>query len=526
MKIALAQLNYTVGDIEGNKLKIIDAIHKAKALRADLVLFAEQALSGTPAFDLLRKTTFLELCEDALVEIASCCDGIAAVVGLPYLTEKGTISAAALIQDRKVLRYVGKQHITARREMGFLIPSKGYEYAIIKGHKCAIVVGDDLPRTHDMDKSVETILSINARRYGKGLLSYRYESMRHLAYVEGKHIVLINQVGGATDIVYDGTSGAMNAQGQIALLMKSFEEDFAIYDTEAPVEPVTLPTTYNDRTRMVYQAACCGLRDFFRKNDYRKAAIGLSGGIDSAVVACIAADALGRENVRALLMPSQFSSDHSVEDAKTLAERLGIGYNVIPITEIYRSVMDTLIPVTGGTEFDATEENIQARIRTVLLMALQNKTDSILLNSSNKSENALGLCTLYGDTAGAFSVTGDLYKSEMYDLARHINRVHGNVIPESILDKEPSSELRPDQKDSDLLPPYEVVDAILYRMIEEGQHREEIVNAGFDSQVVEKIHSMIMRNEKKRYQFPPVLRLSACAFGHERLMPLTSKYGD
>ena len=188
--------------------------------------------------------------------------------------------------------------------------------------------------------------------------------------------------------------------------------------------------------------------------------------------------------------------------------------------------MDTLKPVTGGTEFDATEENIQARIRTVLLMALQNKTDSILLNSSNKSENALGLCTLYGDTAGAFSVTGDLYKSEMYDLARYINRVHGNVIPESILDKEPSSELRPDQKDSDLLPPYEVVDAILYRMIEEGQHREEIVNAGFDSEVVEKIHSMIMRNEKKRYQFPPVLRLSSCSFGHERLMPLTNKYGD
>ncbi len=526
MKIALAQLNYTIGDIEGNKLKIIDAINKAKSLHADLVLFAEQALSGTPAFDLLRKTTFLELCEDALVEIASCCDGIAAIVGLPYLTEKGTISAAALIQDRKVLRYVGKEHITARREMGFIVPSKGYEYAVIKGHKCAIVVGDDLSRTHDMDKSVETILSINARRYGKGLLSYRYESMRRLAYVEGKNIVLVNQVGGATDIVYDGTSGAMNAQGEIAVLLKSFEEDFALYDTKAPVQPVTLPTTYNDRTRLVYQAACCGLRDFFRKNDYRKAAIGLSGGIDSAVVACIAADTLGRENVRALLMPSQFSSDHSVEDAKVLAERLGIGYNVIPITEIYRSVMDTLKPVTGGTEFDATEENIQARIRTVLLMALQNKTDSILLNSSNKSENALGLCTLYGDTAGAFSVTGDLYKSEMYDLARYINRVHGNVIPESILDKEPSSELRPDQKDSDLLPPYEVVDAILYRMIEEGQHREEIVNAGFDSHVVEKIHAMIMRNEKKRYQFPPVLRLSACAFGHERLMPLTNRYGD
>ena len=525
MKIAIAQLNYTIGDVEGNTSKIIDSIQKAKERKADLVIFAEQAVSGTPAFDLLRKTTFLELCEDALVEIASCCDGIAAIVGLPILTAEGTISAAALIQDRKVLRYVGKKYITARREMGFLVGSKGYEYATIKGHKCAIVVGDDLSRERDYDKSVETVISINARKYGKGTMTYRYEVMRNLSFVEGKNIVMVNQVGGSTDIVYDGTSGAFNNRGELVLMMKNFEEDFQIFDTRAQARPVVIPTS-GDRTRLVYEAARCGLRDFFLKNGYRKASIGLSGGIDSAVVACLAADALGRENVRALLMPSQFSSDHSVEDAKALAENLGIEYNVIPITEIYKSVVDTLKPVIGGTEFDATEENIQTRIRTILLMAVQNKTDYVLLNSSNKSENALGLCTLYGDTAGAFSPTGDLYKSEMYDVARYINRTFGNPIPENILDKEPSSELHPNQKDSDILPPYEVVDAILYRMIEEGQHREEIVNAGFDSEVVEKIHSMIMRNEKKRYQFPPVLRLSMCSFGHERLMPLTNKYGD
>ena len=513
MKIAIAQLNYTIGDIDGNASKIIDSINKAKAQRADLVIFAEQAVSGTPAFDLLRKTTFLELCEDALVEIASCCDGIAAIVGLPILTREGTISAAALIQDRKVLRYVGKKYITARREMGFLVPSKGFEYATIKGHKCAIIVGDDLSREHDFDKSVETVISINARKYGKGAMTYRYDMMRHLSFVEAKNIVLVNQVGGATDIVYDGTSGAFNNRGELVLMMKQFEEDFQIFDTKAQNPPVGVPSTYNDRTRMVYQAARCGLRDFFLKNGYKKACIGLSGGIDSAVVACLAADALGAGNVRALLLPSQFSSDHSVEDAKKLAENLGVEYNVIPITEIYTSVVNTLKPVIGGREFDATEENIQTRIRTVLLMAVQNKTDYILLNSSNKSENALGLCTLYGDTAGAFSPTGDLYKSEMYDVARYINRTFGNVIPENILDKE-------------ILPPYEVVDASLLRMIEEGQHREEIVNAGFDSEVVEKIHCMIMRNEKKRYQFPPVLRLSMCSFGHERLMPLTNKYGD
>ena len=337
MKIAIAQLNYTIGDIDGNASKIIDSINKAKAQRADLVIFAEQAVSGTPAFDLLRKTTFLELCEDALVEIASCCDGIAAIVGLPILTREGTISAAALIQDRKVLRYVGKKYITARREMGFLVPSKGFEYATIKGHKCAIIVGDDLSREHDFDKSVETVISINARKYGKGTMTYRYDMMRHLSFVEAKNLVLVNQVGGATDIVYDGTSGAFNNRGELVLMMKQFEEDFQIFDTKAQNPPVGVPSTYNDRTRMVYQAARCGLRDFFLKNGYKKACIGLSGGIDSAVVACLAADALGAGNVRALLLPSQFSSDHSVEDAKKLAENLGIEYNVIPITEIYTS---------------------------------------------------------------------------------------------------------------------------------------------------------------------------------------------
>lgn len=430
MKIAIAQLNYTIGDVEGNTSKIIDSIQKAKERKADLVIFAEQAVSGTPAFDLLRKTTFLELCEDALVTIASCCDGIAAIVGLPILTSQGTISAAALIQDRKVLRYVGKKYITARREMGFLVGSKGYEYATIKGHKCAIVVGDDLSRERDYDKSVETVISINARKYGRGTMTYRYEVMRNLSFVEGKNIVMVNQVGGSTDIVYDGTSGAFNNRGELVLMMKNFEEDFQIFDTRAQARPVVIPTS-GERTRLVYEAARCGLRDFFLKNGYRKACIGLSGGIDSAVVACLAADALGRENVRALLMPSQFSSDLSVEDAKELAENLGIEYNVIPITEIYKSVVDTLTPVIGGRDFDSTEENIQTRIRTILLMAVQNKTDYVLLNSSNKSENALGLCTLYGDTAGAFSPTGDLYKSEMYDVARYINRTFGNPIPES-----------------------------------------------------------------------------------------------
>jgi len=526
MKIALAQLNYTIGDIDANVSRIIAAIRKAEAEGADLVLFAEYAVSGTPAYDLLRKTTFLTLCEEALEQIAEVCTRVTAIVGSPVLTERGAVSAAAVLRYGRVDQIVEKQYVTARREMGFIVEGEGYKTVEICGRNIAIMVGNDLAHLSEIDSKANFVVNINSRRYGKGLLSRRLETMRSLAFTEGRNIIIINQVGGSGDLVYDGTSGIMNKQGQVELFMKSFEEDFAIFDTKAEHAPVEIPyTSYNDRTRMVYHAACLGLRDYFHNNGYKKACVGLSGGIDSSVVACLAVGALGKENVKGLMMPSQFSSDDSVEDAKLLAENLGIEYSVLPITEAYTAIMDTLKPVTGGTEFDATEENIQSRIRTVLLMALQNKDGYVLLNSSNKSENAIGWCTLYGDTAGAFSVTGDLYKSEVYDLARYINSKFDNVIPEVILKKEPTSELRPNQKDSDILPPYEVVDAILYRMIEEGQHREEIINAGFDSDVVEKIHTMVMQNVKKRYQYPPVLRLSTCSFRHECLFPLVNKYG-
>ena len=528
MKIALAQLNYTIGDIAGNTAKIIIAVERAKEEGADVVLFAEQALCGTPAFDLLRKSTFIELCDEAIDEIASYCDGITAVVGAPILMQNGTQSAAVVIENGRVQRYITKADITARREMGFLSSGEGVKIVRIAGEKVAIVVGDDFSHLEDIDNDVDIVFSINARRYGKGLMSYRYETMHNKAFVESKSIVMINHVGCSGEIVYDGTSCVMNEKGEVMLLMKSFEEDFAVYDTLADNKPCEIPKELyrHERTSYLYKAAVLGLRDYFRKSGYKKACVGLSGGIDSTVVACIAVEALGKENVKALLMPSQFSTDHSVTDAAEFAEGIGIEYSVLPITEAYTSVVNTLKPAIGGRDFDATEENIQARLRTIMLMAVQNKTGHVLLNSSNKSENALGLCTLYGDTAGAFSVTGDLYKTEMYDLARYINKLKGDIIPENILEKEPSSELRPGQKDSDELPKYEVVDAILMRMIDQGQHREEIINAGFDSEVVEKIHSMVMQNEKKRYQFPPVLRLSSCAFGHERLMPLINKYGD
>ena len=526
MKIALAQLNYTIGDIDGNANRIIEAVHRAETEGADLVLFSEYAVSGTPAYDLLRKTTFLTLCEEALERIAAACRRVTAIVGSPVLTDNGAVSAAAVLHQGRIVEIIEKQYISARREMGFIEAGSGGKVVKIGGCNIAIYVGNDVAKVSEVDSDVDFVVNLNARRYGKGLLTSRYELMQRMTYRLGRNIILVNQLGGSGDLVYDGMSGVMNRNSKLELILKDFEEDFRIYDTSASYAEMDAPfTSYEHRTHMLYRAACLGLRDYFLKSGYTKACVGLSGGIDSSVVACLAVGALGKENVKGLMMPSQFSSDNSVEDAKQLANNLGIEYSVLPITAAYSAIMDTLKPVTGGTSFDATEENIQSRIRTVLLMALQNKDGYMLLNCSNKSENAIGWTTLYGDTAGAFSVTGDLYKSEIYDLARYINQNFDNVIPECILKKEPTSELHPNQKDSDILPPYEVVDAILYRMIEKGEHREEIVNAGFESDVVEKIHGMVMRNVKKRYQYPPVLRLSTSSFRHECMFPLVNHYG-
>lgn len=521
MKIALAQLNYTIGDFEGNKIKIIDAINSAKAKDADLVVFAEQAISGAPAFDLLNKVTFLELGEEALVEIASYCDDISVIIGLPTAQNNKTVSSAAVIQNRKVVRYVSKRNVRSRDEKWFITPAKGYEFVTVAGKKIAIVIGDDIRYNIEYGDYADIIVNIAASAYYRGVVEYRYEFQRKLAFTTGKYMVYVNQIGGQTDTVYDGSSAMYNPQGEAMALLKNFAEDMVVVDLD---DKKTVEIPYQNKTVNVYNAMKLALRDYFVKNGFQKACLGLSGGIDSAVVLAIAVEALGAKNVKVLMMPSQFSSDHSVDDAVEMAENLGVEYNVVPITEIYTSAVDSLKPVMGGTPFDVTEENIQSRIRLMLIMALSNKYGYVLLNTSNKSECAVGYGTLYGDATGSLSITGDLYKIEIFDLARYINRDH-EIIPENIILKEPSAELRPEQKDSDSLPPYDVLDAILYRMIEEGQHREEIINAGFDAKTVHKVYSMVLRNEHKRFQFCPTLRLSTVTFRKGRMMPLTTKYG-
>lgn len=522
MKVAVAQLNYTIGAFDANKMKIVDAIERAKKAGADVAVFAEYAISGAPAYDLLNKVQFLEMCEEALVEIAAFCDNITVVIGLPIQHSHNTLSAAAIIQNRRVVSFVTKHDVERRDEAAYLTAGDGCEYFFINGHKVAVVLGHDIAST-DFVRATDTVIFLDADRWRRRRIERRYAFMAERAYVTERNIVYVNQMGGHTDTIFDGSSAVFNHRGEAIALLDSFKEDFALVDLDADNKAIEIP--YQDKTVNTMAAIKLGLGDFFAKNGFKRACLGLSGGIDSAVVAAIAADVLGPENVRVLLMPSQFSSDHSVEDSIALAENLGVKYDIVPITDAYKLVSEAMAPIFGAdNEFGVAEENIQSRLRSVLLMALSNKFGDVLLNTTNKSELALGFSTLYGDSAGVLSILGDVYKRDVYALAHLINR-ENDIIPESIIEKEPSAELRPDQKDIDYMPPYDVVDAIIYRMLEEGQSREEIINAGFDSEVVYKIYGNILRNVQKRYQFCPVLRISHCTFGKDRVMPLTSKYG-
>jgi NAD+ synthase (glutamine-hydrolysing) len=524
MKIAACQLDYSIGDFEGNKLKIIEAISRAKSLGADLVAFAQGAISGTPGYDLLRKYTFLEHAEEALVEIASHCDDISVLVGLPTQGDGGTVCAVAHIHNRRIEHFITKKTLTPRDEKPYLVPGRGIRYLRVAGEKVAVVVGEDITGDVDFAHNVDVVICLTAHPYCRGVVERRYDFFSRVAQTAGRPVVYVNQVGGQTDVLFDGSSAAFNAQGKAIGLLKSFEEEIQIIDTAPETPAIVVPA--QDKTANVFHAMKMGLADYFRKNGFTRACLGMSGGIDSAVVAAMAVEALGRDNVRLLMMPSQFSTEHSVDDAVEMAERLGVAYDVLPITEVYKAVTETMLPVLGGTRFDTTEENIQSRIRAVMLMALSNKWGHTVLNCSNKSESAVGYGTLYGDTIGAVSIAGDLYKSEIYDIARYINRMRGGVIPENILLKEPSAELHPGQRDSDRLPTYEVLDAILYRMIEQGQHREEIINAGFDQATVMRVHKMLMGAEYKRRQGCPVFRLSTAPLGKEFILPLTNKYDE
>ncbi len=549
MKIALAQLNYHVANFELNTKKIIDAIENAKEQNADIVVFSELAVCGYPPYDFLERKEFVESCEKAVSEITGCCNGIAAVVGGPSINPeakgKNLFNSAYFLADGVIKDVIHKTllpNYDVFDEYRYFEPNSRFDVIEYKGKKIAVTVCEDLwdeqpvansfarsklyaksPMEELMTLSPDFVLNIAASPFSYSQVEIRREIVQKKADKYSVPIVYVNQVGANTDLVFDGNSMVVNSRGEVVEQMKGFVEDLQVVEMN---DVNTLPQVNfdtPDKIANIQDALVLGVKDYFAKMGFKRAILGLSGGIDSAVTVVIAVLALGAENVRVLLLPSKYSSEHSIKDAVDLAENLGIQYDTVPIESIVSGFEDSLQPIFKDLEPDVAEENIQARIRGTLLMALSNKFGHILLNTSNKSEAAVGYGTLYGDMNGGVSVLGDVYKTDVFKLARFMNR-NGEVIPENSIVKPPSAELRPDQKDSDSLPDYDILDKVLYKYIELEQSPNEIIAAGFDEAIVKRAVRMVNMNEYKRYQTAPIIRVSSKAFGIGRRMPLVAKY--
>lgn len=544
MKIALAQLNYHIGNFDSNTDKIIQNINKARKQNADLVLFSEMAVSGYPPRDFLEFNDFVDQCNVSVNQIAEHCTDIAAIVGLPtYNTNKKgkpLYNSAAFIYDGKIQSITHKTllpNYDIFDEYRYFEPNKDFNIIDFKGHKLALTICEDLWNVQDnplyitnpMDELIghnpEMIINIAASPFNYYQTKIRKEVLSKNASQYKLPLFYVNHVGAQTELLFDGGSLVMDADGSIVDELKYFEEDFKIYDTEkiCKKEYPEYHSIEKSEIAAIYDALVMGIRNYFEKLGFKKAILGLSGGIDSALTAALAAEALGAENVYNVLLPSVYSSDHSVNDSLELVKNLGMPHDIISIEEAVSAFENTLDKYFTGLPSGIAEENIQARSRGLILMALSNKFGYILLNTSNKSEAAVGYGTLYGDMNGGLSVIGDVYKTQAYELSRYINR-NGEIIPENIITKPPSAELRPDQKDSDSLPDYDILDEILYQYIENRKGPKEIVKMGFEKPLVDRILKLVNTNEYKRYQTPPMLRISTKAFGMGRRMPIVAKY--
>ncbi len=544
MNIALAQINYHIGNFQDNTGKIIDHIQKAKDAGADLVVFAELAISGYPPRDFLEFKDFVSMCEQSVEEIATHCKGIAAILGTPVFNPhkkgKPLYNAAAFLYDGKVKEYRYKTllpNYDIFDEYRYFEPNKVFEVIEFKDTRFALTICEDLWNVQDnplytinpmdelMDQKPEFIINIAASPFNYHQIDIRTEILQRNARKYALPLLYVNHVGAQTELLFDGGSMIMDKNGDILDEMEYFDEDFQIYELEDILDGRIRRGKTNTRTEtgMIQDALVMGIRNYFRKLGFSKAILGSSGGIDSAVTAILAAYALGPENVMNIMMPSRFSTDHSLKDAIDLAQNLGMPYEVINIEKGFKAFEETLKPIFKELPFDITEENLQARTRGVILMALSNKFGHILLNTSNKSEAAVGYGTLYGDMNGGLSVLGDVYKTQVFKLARYINR-DKEVIPEHIITKPPSAELRHGQLDADSLPDYKDLDEILYQYIELRQGPAEIIAMGFDENLVKRTLKLVNTNEYKRYQTPPILRVSSKAFGMGRRMPIVAKY--
>ncbi len=550
MKISIAQLDFHIGNFEKNRELICSAIRTAKRDGSQLVIFSELSVPGYPPLDLLDHADFVRKCEASVELIARECTGIAAIVGAPTLNKnsegKKLYNSALLLSEGKVLFTARKALLPTYDifdEYRYFEPERSFSVFTLGSKRIALTICEDLwdeqPFENEFEKSrlytispmdelakqnPDLVINISASPFSYSRIETRHNIFINKAKKYHLPVIDVNQTGANTELIFHGASVIVSPDGHIAEQLPFFEESVMTIDLEECISAsASRPYRKPNEIELIYKALVTGIRDYFGKMNFKKAVLGLSGGIDSAVCLCLAEAALGRENVSALLLPSRYSSDHSVTDAVKLTLTLGVKHEIISIEKPFTAFEESLAEIFSNHPADVTEENIQARIRAILLMAYSNKFGYILLNTSNKSEAAVGYGTLYGDMAGGLSVIGDVYKTDVYRLAEYINR-ETEVIPRNIISKPPSAELRPDQYDTDSLPEYKILDSILHLYIEMQKPPSEIIASGYDRDVVSRVIRMINSNEYKRYQAPPILRISSKAFGAGRRMPLVAKY--
>lgn len=548
LKISIAQLDYHTGNFEYNAQKIISNINAAKEEGIDLIVFSELCVCGYPPRDFLEFTDFIDHCARVVDEIAQHCVGIAAIVGAPAVNPviegKDLFNAAFFLADGKVKDVRHKTllpNYDIFDEYRYFEPNREFNIVEYKGYRIALTICEDLWNINDnpmyvLDPMAElakqkphVMINIAASPFYKQQAEVRRQVMKDNVQKYQIPLFYVNHIGAQTQLIFDGGSMVLDADAAVIDTLTFFKEERRSYTLRKEQDHISVAAHKKSDTRetgvmeRIHNALVLGIREYFTKQGFHKAILGLSGGIDSAVVLALASEALGNENVRVILLPSEFSSQHSIDDAVALAKNLDVQYDIISIKEAYHSIYNSVQTQFGGLPFSIAEENMQARVRGVILMAMSNKFGYILLNTSNKSEMAVGYGTLYGDMCGGLSVIGDLYKTEVFQLAAYINRER-EIIPQNTITKPPSAELRPDQKDSDSLPDYAVLDAVLELYIEKCKGPKEIIAMGFDEALVKRILKMVNTNEWKRIQAPPVLRVSSKAFGPGRRMPIVAKY--
>lgn len=531
-KIALAQFSPHIGNIEANAQKMIEQANQAKKQNADLIVFPELSLIGYPAEDLLIRPSLAKRTQKGIEQLSQVKD-IVMVFGFVNQTEDGErYNAAVVMKDGQVLGIYNKQnlpHYGIFDEKRYF--NEGHQHLVFEylGHKFGVLICEDvwsLNTVHQLSQlNVDTILVLNASPYEVGKPQHRVATMRKLAKQLNINLAYINQVGGQDDLIFDGTSFVINQDGEVALQAPSFQEE--LYYTEYLAEQKTFKVVEStpalDTMAEIYQGLVLATRDYVQRSGFPGVILGLSGGIDSALTLAIAVDAIGADKVQAVMMPYTYTAPMSVEDAAAQAKSMGVTFGIAEIHPIVNSFMQTLYPFFGNSPADTTEENLQARTRGTLLMGLSNKFGNLVLATGNKSEISVGYCTLYGDMVGGYSVLKDVYKTIVFELAKYRNSISETpVIPERVITRPPSAELRPDQKDQDSLPPYDILDAILYAYIEEDMSQDDIITKGFEKEVVEKIIRLVDQNEYKRRQGAIGPRISSRAFSRERRYPIVN----